>query len=231
MSSETVGVKSVSVKSPVMAKNDEIAALNRQRLDELGILGVNIMSSPGSGKTTLLEAMAKRLGDAMVVIEGDVQTRRDAERVERAGCIAYQIETHGSCHLDAKAVSEAMNQLPLEKGKHRLLIIENVGNLICPSGYDLGERLRVGLLSLPEGDDKVLKYPSLFSRISVLATTKVDLLPYLTFDIDRAESECRSLRPDIRTFRLSARTEEGIDDFCAYLLSHADALVRSAGGS
>jgi hydrogenase nickel incorporation protein HypB len=227
MASDAENPRSIKVKSPVMAKNDEIAASSRLRLDQLGILGVNIMSSPGSGKTTLLETMAQRLKEAMVVIEGDVQTRRDAERIERAGCAAYQIETRGACHLDAKAVAEAMEHLPLVSGKQRLLIIENVGNLICPSGYDLGERLRVGLLSVPEGDDKVLKYPSLFSRISVLVTTKIDLLPYLTFDVGRVEQECRELSAGIRTFRLSAKTGEGVDAFCDFLLSEAD-RARSA---
>lgn len=217
--------QTIKVKSPVMAKNDELAALNRGRLDGLGILGVNIMSSPGSGKTTLLETMAQRFKEAMVVIEGDVQTRRDAERIENAGCAAYQIETRGACHLDARVVSEAMDALPLEAGKQRLLIIENVGNLICPSGYDLGERVRIGLLSVPEGDDKVLKYPTLFSKISALVVSKIDLLPYLNFDVDRVERECRGLSPDVRTFRLSAITGEGMEAFCSFLLDEA-ARVR-----
>ncbi len=218
---EDGAVKEVKVKSPVMAKNDEIAAENRRRLDALGILGLNMMSSPGSGKTTLLEAIAARLGESMAVIEGDVQTRRDAERVERAGCLAYQIETRGACHLDAKAVSQALDALPLEANKQRLLVIENVGNLICPSGYDLGEHLRAGLLSLPEGDDKVLKYPSLFSRIDLVLITKIDLLPYLSFDIDRAIAEVRALRADVTVFQLSAKTGEGIDAFCEFLMSRA----------
>lgn len=216
--------QTVKVKSPVMAKNDEIAALNRSRLDRLGILGVNIMSSPGSGKTTLLETMARQLKGDMMVIEGDVQTRRDAERIEHAGCAAYQIETRGACHLDAKVVSEAMDALPLEEVRPKLLVIENVGNLICPSGYDLGERIRIGLLSVPEGDDKVLKYPSLFSRISVAVISKIDLLPYLDFDVDRVEEECRGLAPGIRIFRLSARTGEGMDAFCDFLLDEAATL-------
>lgn len=216
--------QTVKVKSPVMAKNDEIAALNRNRLDRLGILGVNIMSSPGSGKTTLLETMARRLQGDMMVIEGDVQTRRDAERIEHAGCAAYQIETRGACHLDAKVVSEAMDALPLEAVRPKLLVIENVGNLICPSGYDLGERIRIGLLSVPEGDDKVLKYPSLFSRISVVVISKIDLLPHLEFDVDRVEEECRGLTPGIRIFRLSAKTGEGMDAFCDFLLDEAAKL-------
>jgi len=220
MSGGSGSIKKVPVQSPVMAKNNAIAARNQKTFDEMNILCINMMSSPGSGKTTLLEAMATHFGEAMVVIEGDIQTRRDAERVERAGCLAYQIETHGSCHLDAQAVSDALDQLPLDPAKHRLLVIENVGNLICPSGYHLGEHLRVGLLSLPEGDDKVVKYPSLFSRISVLLLTKMDLLPHLNFDLERAEQECRMLSPKINTFRISARTGEGLSSYYSFLEEH-----------
>jgi hydrogenase nickel incorporation protein HypB len=216
MAQETV--KLVKVKSPVMAKNDEIAAENRRFFDAHGLVCANIMSSPGSGKTTLLEAMARILGPRMTVIEGDVQTRRDAERVERAGCRAHQIETHGACHLDAQAVAQAMRELDLANQNGSLLVIENVGNLICPSSYDLGEHVRVGLLSVPEGDDKVLKYPSLFSRISVLVINKTDLLPYLTFDVERAIGECRSLSPEVRVFKTSAKTGEGVEEFCRFLL-------------
>ena len=223
MSLEPGAEKTVKVRSPVMAKNDEIAAENQQLLDALGVLGVNIMSSPGSGKTTLLEAMAGRLGESMAVIEGDVQTRRDAERIERAGCLAYQIETRGACHLDAHGVAVALRELNLVRGRHKLLIIENVGNLICPSSYHLGEHLRVALLSVPEGDDKVLKYPSLFSRVSVVVINKIDLLPYLKFDVDRALTECRSLNPNIQTFQVSALTGQGVDEFCDFLLARASA--------
>lgn len=211
----------VAIKSPVMAKNDAIASENRRRIESLDLLGVNIMSSPGSGKTSLLECMAQRLGNDLVVIEGDVQTRRDAERIERAGCRAYQIETRGACHLDAQAVSRALDALRLAPREHKILVIENVGNLVCPSGYDLGEHVRVGLLSVPEGDDKVLKYPALFSRISVLVIAKIDLLPYLDFDPARAIAECRSLSPDIRVFQLSAKTGQGVDALADFLAERA----------
>ncbi len=213
MSHETT----MSMKSPVMAKNDAQAAENQARLHQLGLFTINLMSSPGSGKTTLLEALAQRFQDRLLVIEGDVQTRRDAERVERAGCRVHQIETMGACHLDARAVAQALDCLSPEPGRHALLVIENVGNLVCPSGYALGEDLRVGLLSIPEGDDKVLKYPSLFSRIDVLVLTKADLLPHLEFDTERAIAECRSINPEVRVFLLSAKTGEGLDAFCAYL--------------
>lgn len=201
----------------VSEKNDLIASRNRSMLDGLGILGVNLMSSPGSGKTTLLEALAARFGSSMAVIEGDVSTRRDAERILSKGVKAWQIETGGACHLDAAAVGSAMSELRLAKGVERFLVIENVGNLICPSSYDLGERLRAGLLSLPEGDDKVLKYPSLFSRIDLLLLTKKDLAPHMGFDTARAARECRSINPGVRTIEVSALTGEGMDELAGFL--------------
>lgn len=211
----------VSIKSAVMAKNDEAATRNRQRFERLGLFGVNLMSSPGSGKTTLLETLAQRLNKQLVVIEGDVQTRRDAERLEKVGCRVHQIETQGACHLDAVAVSMALDMLNIVENEYRILVIENVGNLVCPSGYDLGEDLRVGLLSVPEGDDKILKYPSLFSRIDALLITKIDLLPVIEFDVDRAILECRSLNPSVRVFALSGKSGEGVDGFVEFLRESA----------
>lgn len=201
----------------VMRRNEEDAAGNRALLDDLEILGINIMSSPGSGKTTLLESLGRVLGSEMAVIEGDVKTRRDAERLEEIGIRAWQIETGGACHLDALSVGRAISSLGLRKGVQKFLVIENVGNLICPSSYDLGERLRVGLLSLPEGDDKVLKYPSLFSRIDLLLLTKTDLAPYLDFDLGRAEAECRSINPGLETIAVSSTTGAGVDDVVSLL--------------
>ena len=209
--------QTVNVLSPVMAKNNEIAAKNRMRLSAAGILGINLIGSPGCGKTTLLEAMAPILGTALFVIEGDVQTRRDADRIERAGCKAYQIETQGACHLNAQAVSEALDYLEPGFNFCDFMVIENVGNLICPSAYDLGEHIKVGLLSVSEGDDKVLKYPALFSRIDVLIITKVDLLPIIEFDKERVRSECRSLRSAFSAFELSGKTGQGVRAFCTFL--------------
>lgn len=211
------------IKSPVMTKNDEIAAENRRAFNLNGLLAFNIISSPGAGKTTLLEALAAEFGPEMAVIEGDVKTRRDADRIVRAGCRAVQIETGGSCHLDAAAVKQAFSSLD-RKTPFKYLAIENVGNLICPSAYDLGEHIRIGMLSLPEGDDKVLKYPSLFSRIDVLVLSKTDLLPHMEFDMDRVENECRSLNPRVRIFRLSARTGEGMADLYAFLRGRRESL-------
>lgn len=211
------------ITSPVMTRNDDIAAENRRAFGLNGVLAFNIISSPGAGKTTLLEALAAEFGPEMAVIEGDVKTRRDADRIIRAGCRAVQIETGGSCHLDAAAVKEAFSALDKRK-PFKYLAIENVGNLICPSAYDLGEHIKIGMLSLPEGDDKVLKYPSLFSRIGVLLLTKTDLLPHMDFDMDRVEKECRSLNPGVKTFRISARTGEGMADLCSFLRSKWESL-------
>jgi hydrogenase nickel incorporation protein HypB len=212
--------KIVDIATPVMSRNDRYAAENRKFLSGKGIYALNLISSPGAGKTTVLESMARFFGNRMAVIEGDVQTRRDAERIEKAGCQAWQIETGGACHLDAHAVHHAMENMNLDEKELELLAIENVGNLICPSGYDLGEDKRIGLLSVPEGDDKILKYPSLFSTINVLVINKMDLLPHLDFDVDRAIAECRSLNPDVEVFTVSARTGEGIEEFCKFIESN-----------
>ncbi len=223
MTENAAGEKAtVRVKSPVMARNDEIAARTQALLDGMGLRAANLMSSPGSGKTTLLEAVAARVGPAMAVIEGDVQTSRDADRITRAGCLARQIETRGACHLDAGMVADAVAAMPLDPAAHRLLVIENVGNMICPSGYWLGEHLRAAILSVPEGDDKVLKYPGLFSRVHAVVLGKIDLLPYLPFDMERAMDECRAINPDIRIFPLSARTGEGVDAFVSWLFEAED---------
>ncbi|RKZ07615.1 hydrogenase accessory protein HypB [Candidatus Fermentibacteria bacterium] len=207
----------IDITTSVMNKNDLFAAENRGFLKGKGIYTLNLISSPGAGKTTVLESMARYFGSRMAVIEGDIQTRRDAQRIEKAGCQAWQIETGGACHLDAHAVKHAMDNMELDSDKLELLAIENVGNLICPSGYDLGENLRIGLLSVPEGDDKILKYPSLFSTINVLVINKMDLLPHLDFDVDRAIDECRSLNPDVIVFTTSAKTGEGMEEFCGFL--------------
>lgn len=211
--------KKVDITTSVMSRNDLFAASNRKLLSEKGLYTLNLISSPGAGKTALLESMARFFGCRMAVIEGDIQTRRDAERIEKAGCQAWQIETGGACHLDAHAVNHALDHMNLDPDELELLAIENVGNLICPSGYDLGENMRIGLLSVPEGDDKILKYPSLFSSINVLLINKMDLIPHLDFDVNRAIEECRSLNPDVLVFTVSAKTGEGIEEFCNFVES------------
>jgi len=222
----TAGIRRVAMKSPVMKRNDDAAERNRQAFSESGLLCLNLMSSPGAGKTTLLERLAEKLGDRLAVIEGDVQTRRDAERIEKAGAYAYQIETGGSCHLDAVAVGTALNGMKPFPKTWEFLVIENVGNLICPSGFYLGEHLTAGMLSLPEGDDKVLKYPGLFSKIDLFLLNKMDLLSNLRFDPDRAEEECRSLNPDVSVLRLSAETSLGIDGLVSFLEDRRAEILR-----
>ena len=219
MCDETTEQK-VDISTSVMSKNDRFAADNRELLSAKGIYALNLISSPGAGKTTVLESMARFFGPRMAVIEGDIQTRRDADRIEKAGCQAWQIETGGACHLDAHAVNHALGHMNLDTDPLQLLAIENVGNLICPSGYDLGEDMRIGLLSVPEGDDKVLKYPSLFSSINALLINKMDLIPHLDFDVNRAIEECRSLNPDVQVFTVSAKTGEGMEEFCAFVESN-----------
>ncbi len=216
---DEVTEQKVDITTSVMSKNDRFAEDNRELLSGKGIYTLNLISSPGAGKTTVLESMARFFGPRMAVIEGDIQTRRDAERIEKAGCQAWQIETGGACHLDAHAVNHALGHMNLDPDALELLAIENVGNLICPSGYDLGEDMRIGLLSVPEGDDKILKYPSLFSSINVLVINKMDLIPHLDFDVDRAIEECRSLNPDVLVFTVSAKTGEGMEEFCDFVES------------
>ncbi|GAB6095861.1 hydrogenase nickel incorporation protein HypB [Desulfatiferula olefinivorans] len=216
------GTATITVGEEVLAKNNRYAENNRARIRDRGIFAVNIISSPGSGKTTLLETLGRHFGQAMTVIEGDIQTTRDAERIIRSGSHACQIQTNGACHLDAHAVGHAMDDLDLDGC--RLLVIENVGNLVCPAGYDLGEHEKMAILSLPEGDDKVLKYPSLFSRIQGLIINKIDLRDYLDFDMEKVVNECRSLNRQFDVFALSAKTREGVAKLTDYLEQRMDAL-------
>lgn len=220
----------VDIAQPVMKKNAEHASANRKLLQELGIFTINLISSPGSGKTTLLEAMAGILGDKLAVVVGDIQTRRDADRVAKSGVKAVQIETGGACHLDARCVGDTVQAMDLGGSRCKVLVIENVGNLVCPASYDLGENMKMALLSCPEGDDKVLKYPGIFSRIDALLLTKIDLLPHMDFDTDRAIRECRALNDAFDVFHLSGKTGEGVDAFCEFLLEQGVTRQPSGAG-
>jgi len=219
--------KKVDITKPVLSKNDALAASNRARFANTGALVLNMISSPGSGKTTLLESMGRVLGGRLAVIEGDVRTQRDADRLRASGIRADQIETEGACHLNAQRVAGALDVMRFDDDPTEILVIENVGNLVCPSSFDLGEHMKLALLSLPEGDDKVLKYPAIFGRIGVLLVTKIDLLPHLDFDVDRVVRECASLNDHFKTFRLSAKTGEGVATFCDFLLAER---AKLAGG-
>ncbi len=217
--------KKIDIAAPVMKKNDRIAAALRDTFTKNGVFVINLISSPGSGKTTLLEQLARALGSAIAVIEGDIQTRRDAERLEKTGCRVHQIETGGACHLNAQNVADAVDALGVIQSPPKVLVIENVGNLVCPSGVDVGEHMKVAILSLPEGDDKVLKYPAVFTRIGALVINKIDLANVLDFDVERVVRECSTLNGDFRTFQLSAKTGAGVRPFCDFLLRKAAELA------
>lgn len=215
--------KDVLVLEDLLGSNKKIAASIRSKMVERGILGVNLLSSPGSGKTSLLERLAASMKDTrrMAVIEGDLETERDAERIRAQGIPAWQITTSGACHLDARMVGRVLADVPAELD---FLFIENVGNLVCPAAYDLGETVRCVLLSAPEGDDKPKKYPEAFLSSHCLILTKADLLPYLPFDPDRAAREALEINPKLRVFVTSAVTGQGIDDLVRYFDSALTAL-------
>ncbi len=203
----------VDVKREVLRANDMLAETLRREWKDRGILVVNLLSSPGSGKTALLERTVEALKDKyrILVLEGDIDTERDAERIRAKGVEAVQITTGGTCHLEANMVMRAWEEVSGEDWD--FLFIENVGNLICPAGFDLGEHLRVVLISVPEGDDKPAKYPKAFMTSRWLVLTKMDLLPYFEFSPEKVIEEARRLRPDLRVFRTSAKTGEGIDEW------------------
>lgn len=199
----------------IQSVNDEVAFNNRRYFDEIGLLVINMISSPGSGKTSILEVMAQRLGKKLHVITGDVQTNLDAERLEKAGAKAYQIQTGGSCHLTASMIQKALTVFDIEPNS--LLVIENIGNLVCPSTYNLGEHIKVAVVSTAEGDEKPIKYPALFTRAQAVIVNKMDLLPYVSFDIERLASDCYKLNNQVRIFTTSCVTKEGFPAWMDFL--------------
>jgi len=209
--------KTVEVITKILNQNDEQAENNRRHFDRHGILAINLMSSPGAGKTALLEKTIELLSDRakIGVIEGDLETNRDAERIKAKGAPAYQITTGQACHLDAFMVHEGIHHLPLEELD--IVFVENVGNLVCPASYDLGTHINVVLLSVPEGDDKPAKYPVMFRSADLMLITKTDLLPYFDFSVEKAVSEVRQLNPKIDVIQLSTKTGEGMDRWIGYL--------------
>ena len=212
-----VTTRRIQVEQNILAKNDALAADNRAFFAAHNILALNLVSSPGSGKTTLLvrtiELLKKQV--AMAVIEGDQQTDFDAERIRATGVHAIQINTGKGCHLDAEMVGHALDDLPPLDGG--MLFIENVGNLVCPAAFDLGEAAKVVVLSVTEGEDKPLKYPDMFRAARLLLLNKCDLLPHLSFDIELAESYARRVNPDIEIIRLSATSGKGMQEWLAWL--------------
>ena len=207
----------IKVLRNILEANDRISEDLRRRFKEQGILVLNLISSPGSGKTSLLERTLTDLKDEfnMAVIEGDVLTDNDARRVAATGAQAVQINTDGACHLDSSMVLEALGSLDLTGLD--ILFVENVGNLVCPAEFEVGEDAKVALLSVTEGDDKPEKYPLLFSESEVMVLNKVDLLPYVDFDMDTASRFARGLNKDINIFPLSCRTGEGVEAWYDWL--------------
>ena len=212
----------VTIERKVLEKNDQLAAENRDALTRLGIFAINMVSSPGAGKTALLErtiaALAGRV--RISVVEGDVQTDLDAQRVARYGVPVVQIVTNGGCHLEARLVRDALAQIDLQQTD--VLVIENVGNLVCPANFDLGEDLKVVVLSVTEGDDKPLKYPAMFQRASVLVINKIDLVPYVDADVSAIRRHARLANPDLQIFETSCRTGEGIEAWADWLAVQAE---------
>ncbi len=211
----------VPVVEKVTKANDQIAQLNRELLDRHGVLGLNLLASPGAGKTSLIERLLPLLRGRLRVgvIEGDLATSLDAERAAAAGAPSVQINTGGACHLDAPMVRGALAQLPL--GDLDLVIVENVGNLICPAGFALGTHLTVLIASTPEGDDKPYKYPATYRIVDVLIVNKTDLLPHVSFDMERFRRGVEALNEGLLTFPLSCRTGDGVAACAEWIAARA----------
>jgi hydrogenase nickel incorporation protein HypB len=207
----------ITIERKVLEKNDQIASRIRQLFRERGIFVLNFVSSPGAGKTSILERTFQELKGSvgMAVIEGDVQTDLDAQRVARYGVPVVQIVTLGGCHLEANLIQDALKNLDLNGVE--FLFIENVGNLVCPAGYDLGEATKVVILSTTEGDDKPLKYPAMFLNSSVLIVNKIDLVPYVNCDLNVLKSNALKINPSLKIFEVSCFTGAGIPEWCRWL--------------
>jgi len=211
-------IKTVRIQESLLAANDDRAAALRERWRKSRTLAVNLLSSPGSGKTSLLEHTLPCLAERarVLVIEGDVETDNDAERIRRVGVEARQITTGGACHLDARMVERAWDE-SASAARYDYVFVENVGNLVCPASYDLGEHRRVVLLSVPEGEDKPAKYPRAFRDADLLLVTKIDLLPYLDFRVEKARHYALDVQPDLEILATSTRTGQGLDEWVAWL--------------
>jgi hydrogenase nickel incorporation protein HypB len=209
----------VKVLQNILDANDQMANRNRQVLDKAGVLAINIMSSPGAGKTSLILQTIARLKDRVriAVIEGDIASTIDADRIGKEGVSVVQINTGGACHLDANMVSNALDSLSLEDTD--LLLIENVGNLVCPAEFKTGAHKRVMLLSVPEGNDKPYKYPLMFTESAVIIVNKIDLLPLLDFDVTAFRQAVTGLNPNVKIFPVSCKTGEGIAEWVSWLES------------
>jgi hydrogenase nickel incorporation protein HypB len=217
----------ITIERKVLEKNDEVARQNRALFADNGVFVINMVSSPGAGKTSILEQTLGRLRDSLriAVIEGDVQTDLDARRVAKYNVPAVQIVTRGGCHLEANLVRDALGNLDLTHCD--LLVIENVGNLVCPSNYDLGEAVKVVVASTTEGDDKPLKYPAMFRNASVLLINKIDLLPYLQSNVAVLRENALKINPSLTVFETSCTTGAGMEAWCAWLAENAGQKTAS----
>jgi len=210
-------LEQIKLEKKILSRNDRVAAEIRELFRSKRIAVLNMVSSPGSGKTSLLEKTLAGLSGEMkiAVIEGDIQTDNDARRIAATGVPVHQINTGGACHLEAEMIRDSLDHFDLEDLD--LLVIENVGNLVCPSAFDLGERARVALISVTEGDDKPLKYPAMFHTANIMVINKMDLLPYTDFSVDEVIRNARSLNPEIRILKTSCTTGEGLADWADYV--------------
>ena len=210
---------SIKLEKAILETNDQYAKQNKATLNKKGTIALNFVSSPGSGKTSLLEQTVLSLKDqySVAVVEGDQQTEIDADRIRNVGAKAYQINTGKACHLDAHMVGHAYEHLAIEDNS--FVFVENVGNLICPAMFDLGEHHRVAVISTTEGDDKPLKYPDMFYHADIVIINKIDLLPYVDFDVAKCVENIRKIRSDVKVFELSVKSKEGLDRWLDWLES------------
>ena len=198
----------IDVITKILDKNDHEAGHNRAHFDRHGVLAINLMSSPGSGKTALLEKIADMSGFKFGVIEGDLETSRDADRLKAKGIPAYQIQTGSACHLDAFMVHKGLHDMPLSEID--VCFVENVGNLVCPASYDVGTHLNIVLVSVPEGNDKIAKYPVMFRKADLVLITKTDLLPYIEYDMESEKKEARKLKPNVDILEINIKDDDSI---------------------
>jgi hydrogenase nickel incorporation protein HypB len=215
-------VPKITIAQNILAANDTIAQEIQQLLATRGIRTIDLMSSPGAGKTTLLERTIERLRGqlAIGVIEGDIETGTDAERIEAAGAETVQINTRGACHLEAHMVRDALQEINLIG--MRLLFIENIGNLVCPAAWNLGEDIRIVMVSTTEGDEKPAKYPHMFAVSQVMIVNKIDLLPYVDYALEKVRRQALAINPNLHIFEVSCRTGEGFDTWCEWLIAFAN---------
>jgi len=200
--------KTIDVITKILDKNDHEAGHNRSHFDSHGVLAINLMSSPGSGKTAMLEKFAELAEFKFGVIEGDLETNRDADRLKAKGIPAYQIQTGSACHLDAFMVHKGLHDMPLTDID--VCFVENVGNLVCPASYDVGTHLNIVLVSVPEGNDKIAKYPVMFRKADLVLITKTDLLPYIEYDVESEKKEARKLKPNVDILEINTKDDDSI---------------------